>query len=82
MWQAPEGAILRAMSRLTFIVADTPAESKLVTSSTQLTLEEVAQLLELNGHDLFTQAYLAERVTHCGFTLRVLREPQEPGDNC
>jgi hypothetical protein len=63
------------MTKLTFIVTETP-NWRLVSVGTQLGLEEAAQLLELNAHDLFTQAYLSTSVTHCGFTMRVLRQPQ------
>ena len=61
------------MALLTFIVRETP-DAKLVKVGARLTLEEAAQLLELNAHELYGHAYLVESVTHCGFTIRVLHD--------
>ena len=67
------------MSTLTFIVTETP-DPQLAKFGTRLTLEEAAQLLELNAHDLFTQAYLAATVPHCRFVLRVVQDPEDGDD--
>ena len=68
------------MALLTFIVRKTP-EAKLVTVGARLTLEEAAQLLELNAHDLYGHAYLADSVTHSGFTMRVLHDQERDSDD-
>jgi hypothetical protein len=66
------------MAALTFIVIETP-DPGIAKAGAQMTLEQAAQLLEVNAHDLFTQAYLAASVMHCGFVLRVVHDPEAKG---
>ena len=61
------------MSRLTFIVTETP-DPKLAKVGAQLTLDEAAQLLELNAQEMFTRAYLAAELRCCGFRFRIVRD--------
>jgi hypothetical protein len=62
------------MSTLTFIVTETP-DPKLATVGARLTLEDAAQLLELNAQEMFTQAFLAAELRYFGFRFRIKRNP-------